>query len=292
MRPTTSLWVVALSLVATAVAAYAAGSLLISPAHTSIPKAPPGIDTVSFDSRNGNIKGWFAPVAHPRGSIVLLHGIRSNRTQMLERIRLAQGWHLSALAIDMQGHGESDGSVITFGYLESFDALAAVNFVRSRSGAPVFVVGVSMGGAAALLADPPLHVKGMILESVYPDISKAISNRLAMRVPFGEWATPLFSMQIEPRLGIRTADLSPSEAAKGISVPVLMLNGSEDRHTTLDDAKLLFEPLAGPKDLAVIEGAAHVDLHAYDPELYSSLVGAFIERYLPHDDADLIDAAD
>lgn len=39
-----------------------------------------------------------------------------------------------------------------------------------------------MGGAATLLASPPLDVNALVLEMVYPNINQAVSNRLSMRV--------------------------------------------------------------------------------------------------------------
>ena len=104
-------------------------------------------------------------------------------------------------------------------------------------GAPIFVVGVSLGGAAAVLADPTLEVDGLILEAVYPDISTAISNRLRIRAPFGSLATPLFTMQFEPRLGTLVDRLSPVTAAATIRSPVLILSGTLDRHTTVEDSQ-------------------------------------------------------
>jgi alpha/beta superfamily hydrolase len=81
--------------------------------------------------------------------------------------------------IDFQGTGESEGEAITFGWRERFDVLAAVKYLKARSpNQRVGVIGVSLGGAATLLATPPLELNGAVLEAVYPSIDRAVVNRL------------------------------------------------------------------------------------------------------------------
>jgi len=51
---------------------------------------------------------------------------------------------------------ESPGERITFGHLEALDAEAAVEFARQRAPSErLAVIGISLGGAAALLAPKP-----------------------------------------------------------------------------------------------------------------------------------------
>ncbi len=168
---------------------------------------------------------------------------------------------------------------MTFGHLESMDARAAVEFSRERwPETPVFVVGVSLGGVAALLADPPLPVAGMILESVYPDIATAVSNRLAMRFPGAELATPLLLMQLPMRLGIDPERLAPLESARQVKTPVLVLSGTLDRRTSREDTRRLFAAFPGEKRLVLFAGASHQNLRAFNPSRYDAVVTAFVEK--------------
>jgi uncharacterized protein len=82
---------------------------------------------------------------------------------------------------------------ITFGWRERFDVLAAVQYLNARlPDQPVAVIGSSLGGAAALLATPPLDLQAAVLEAVYPSIDRAIVNRLHMRIgSFGKLVAPL-----------------------------------------------------------------------------------------------------
>lgn len=216
------------------------------------------------------------------GAIVLMHGVRANRLSMLDRARFLRRAGFSVLLFDFQAHGESSGEHITFGYLESRDAQAAVNFLRANTNSErIGVIGVSMGGAATLLASPPLDVNAMVLEMVYPTITQAISNRLRMRL--GTWSgilTPLLTWQLKPRLGISADALNPVDKVGAIPVPKLFIVGEDDQHTTLKESEQIFGAAAEPKELWVVEHATHTDLYAKKKEDYERRVLAFFENHL------------
>src|SRR5688500_12469407 len=148
---------------------------------------------------------------------------------MVDRARFLSRAGFAVLLFDFQAHGESSGEHITFGYLESRDAQAAVEFLRTNAqGERIGVIGESMGGAATLLASPALDADAMILEMVYPTINQAVRNRLTRRL--GGWAgilTPLLTWQLEPRLGIDADALRPIDKVGAIRVPKLFIVGAE-----------------------------------------------------------------
>lgn len=279
------LWIlIAVVPTATVAVFWAVGSYLIRPAGAQLGPAPVGATAVSFSSGSGStLRGWFFPVEGSSGAAVLMHGFRNNRGSMTARAKLMNRNGFSALTFDFQAHGESEGEHITFGYRESLDAQAAVRYLREKvPDGPVYVVGVSLGGAAALLSVPPLRVEGIILEAVFPDISTAISNRLSMWLPLGSLVTPLFTAQFGPRFGIPASRLTPVRSVANVRVPVLVLSGSRDQRTTVEDTHRLYNAFPGPKRLVVFEGAAHVDFMAYDPMLYVAEVEAFLAMHRSH----------
>jgi uncharacterized protein len=215
-----------------------------------------------------------------------MHGVRANRLSMLDRARFLVQAGYSVLLFDFQAHGESTGKQITFGYLESRDAQAAVSFLRALApGERIGVLGVSMGGAAALLASPPLQINALVLEMVYPDINQAISNRLTMRL--GGWArvlTPLLAWQFRPRLGVGSEALRPIDKVAGISAPKLFIVGEQDQHTTLAESRQLFNGASEPKELWVVAGARHVDLCLVAQKEYAQRVLDFFGRNLGHEE--------
>ena len=261
------------------------GQQLVAPAHRAIgdPPADFPAEEVRFSSGSGSsIVGWLSEKPDAGGAILLLHGVRADRRSMVGRARFLgqRGYH--TLCLDLQAHGESGGTHITMGHLESMDASAGVAYLHKRyPGLPVAVVGSSLGGAAALLAkydDPP---RAFVVESVFADVETAIGNRLTMRFgALGRLFTPLLSWQLRPRLGIQVDTLSPVHAIAGVRQPVLVIYGSEDRHARPGEAKALYAAAAGPKEIWEVGGAAHVDLYRYNRAGYENRVGEFLANYL------------
>ena len=269
------------------VGTWLAGSVLSASANQPVGNLPSDLagSPVKFPSASGaTIHGWFIP-GKKGVAIILMHGVRANRLSMLDRARFLSHADYSVLLFDFQAHGESTGEHITFGYLESMDAQAAVSFLRSRApDEKIGAIGVSLGGAAALLSSPPLEVDAVVLEMVYPTIDQAISNRLTMRL--GGWAsslTPLLSWQFKPRLGVDAESLRPIDHIGKISPPKLLIVGAEDQHTTLEESRRLFDAASEPKELWVVNGARHVDLYPLTKKEYEQHVVGFFGKYLrPH----------
>ena len=111
----------------------AAGWLLAHPVQQRIGNAPGDLNAepVTFRSDSGaNVHGWWCPSQNSPGAVLLFPGIRANRLSMVDRARFLHRSAYSVLLIDFQATGETKGDHITFGWKESRDVLAAVNFVR------------------------------------------------------------------------------------------------------------------------------------------------------------------
>ena len=265
------------------------GAVLVAPSNHPIGNPPAGlpVENVEFLSASGaTIHGWFVAGAAGHGAVVLMHGIHADRTTLTARAEFLSRAGYTVLLFDFQGHGESPGKQITFGHLESRDATAAVNFIHQKlPGEKVGVLGISMGAAAALLADPPLPVNALILESSYPTIYQATADRLGLRFGWlGRLATPLLTCQLKPRLGVNPDDLNPQACARKISIPKFFLAGTADRDTTIEEARDIFAAAAEPKQAWWVDGAGHEDLHRFAGSEYEQRVLAFLgSRLSPTD---------
>jgi pimeloyl-ACP methyl ester carboxylesterase len=271
-----------------ACAAALSGCVMTRPARTARLAPPPelAVQRVSFASRSGGtIRAWYLRGEPGQGAVLLLHGVGSNRGSMVERARFLHRSGYTVLLPDFQAHGESDGDHITFGSLESFDANAALEFLRGcAAGEPVAAIGVSMGGAATLLGPAPLQVDALVLESVYPTILQALEDRLAVWLgPLGglnRWVAPLVIREVSAEIGVREESLRPIDRIAGAAAPVFLLSGTRDSYTPLAEARALFAKAQGPKEFWAVEGAKHEDLHAFARDAYEQRVGAFLARYL------------
>lgn len=269
----------------TLAAAWFFGSSLSAPHQMAIGLPPVDLDAqvVMFPGKSGaSLSGWFVPGQTGQGGVLLLHGIRSNRREMLGRAAFLHQAGYSVLLFDFQAHGESPGERITFGYLESQDAQAAFDYLQRRiPGQPIGVIGVSLGGAATLLGKAPLPADALVLESVFPDFEGAVANRIAIRLgSLGHYLAPLFVWQIRPRLGIDPKRLSPIDHISQVRAPVLIIAGTEDQRTTLAEARRLYDQAPEPKKFWPVPGAAHQNFHRYAPAQYEARVLKFFERFL------------
>ncbi len=261
---------------------HVGGKLVASTNHPVSPPIDLNISKFSIESESGaHIAGWHIPLDDPKGIVMLLHGIRSSRSAMIERARLFNRNGFAVMMIDFQAHGESLGETITIGHLEKHDVVALVNYTRKLyASLPIVTLGVSMGGAAALLASP-LNVDALILESVYPDIRTAVKNRVRKRVGPLYWIpSELLLAQLGPRLGIELHELRPIDYIEKVNCPVFIISGLEDQHTTIEDTNTIFENAAQPKELWLIENAGHIDLYNAAKEEYESKIINFLNEHI------------
>src|SRR6476620_6577537 len=204
----------AILILITIICAMSVGWLLAHPAQTAIgnPPADLNAEPVTFASDSGaTVHGWWCPVQNDNGTALLLPGIRANRLSMVERARFLRRAGYSVLLIDFQATGETKGDHITFGWKESRDVLAAVDFLRHIDPTDrIAIIGSSLGGAAALLAAPPLKVDALVLEEVYPTIEIATRNRMENYLGrIGRMMTPMLMNQLHWRLGVSASQLRP-----------------------------------------------------------------------------------
>jgi len=149
-------------------AVFGVGEVLSAPSKSIIGPPPSELagKSVSFaDSTGRVIAGWFSRGQPGQGSVLLLHGVRSDRRQMLARAMYLHASGYSVLLVDLQGHGESGGDRITFGYREAEGVKAAIKFLRDTAPKEkIAVIGVSLGAAAFTLSSvtpPPSAVMAL-----------------------------------------------------------------------------------------------------------------------------------
>lgn len=236
-------------------------------------------------------QSWL-PDGDSRAALLVVHGLaeHSGRYMNLVNHFVPQGY--AVYGMDHLGHGKSDGTRV---FVQSFDDyldplgkfLESVK--RWQPGKPVFLVGHSLGGLIAplfVLKHNP-DIPGMILSAPLAKIPEHISPLLVTM-------SKLLS-SIVPKLGVddldaeriskdpevvRAYDEDPlvyrgkttarlgAELLKGmqrvqaeaskISIPVLIMQGSDDRLVDPDDGQLLYDLVgSADKTLKMYPGLHH-----------------------------------
>ena len=256
----------------------------VSTLSTGFPAEPvqiPGIRGNAADD-DSPVHGWLARGTRGGGMVLLVHSIRSNRVEMLSRARFLNGHGYGVLLIDLQAHGETPGTRITFGARESKNVEASLAFLHDNfPSEKIGAIGVSLGAAAIVLARPAFRLSAVILESMHPTIEEAVENRLRLHLgEFGPALSPVLLSLLSYRLGISPAELNPISRISDLNAPLLLISGTDDRHTKVAETERLFEAARQPKEIWIVPGGGHFNMHAYAGREYEDRILDFLDRHM------------
>ncbi|MFC4293143.1 alpha/beta hydrolase [Sphingorhabdus arenilitoris] len=216
--------------------------------------------------------------------ILLLHGNGASRRQFTSHVAWLNRSGFSAMAIDFRGHGESQLQPKSFGYFESRDAEAAVRWIKQQQPqAKIGVIGVSLGGAASLTGpNGPLPVDAMVLKAVYPDIDRAIRNRIAVHGGsiLSALLTPLLTNQAYFRFGVAPDKVSPIKNADRFDKPVLVIGGEKDSYTPVAESEALSNAFTGQSWLWIVGKLEHDQLSDLEDIVYQERIVRFFNESL------------
>lgn len=230
------------------------------------------------NSRGEKLTGWASKSQHSQ-SVLLLHGIRSNAGSMFNRANFfLDSLNYNVLIMDQRAHGYSEGNFSSAGVLESDDIPLFIRYIENNYNTSAGIIGTSMGGAAATLALDSINPDFLILESVYPSLDQAIDNRLRKRL--GVLSTVvkegIYSI-LQTKYSINPRSVNPIKNVKSYEIPTLIIAGENDKRTTLDESKELFNAVKSKnKQIVVIKKMSHVDAYNYTPQQYREEVTLFL----------------
>jgi pimeloyl-ACP methyl ester carboxylesterase len=253
-----------------------AGGLLHPYRRPLTAATPSGCEDAVFNGVGGvTLQGWRCQGIPPgRGTLVYLHGIADNRGSAVGVIERFRRRGFDVVAYDSRAHGASAGEACTYGFYEKDDLQAAIDAVDPS---PVVLFGTSLGAAVALQHAPrDRRVKAIIAVEAFSDLRTVARER----APFIFTAAAIDrAFAIAERQARFDVDaVSPLNAARAISVPVLLIHGADDVETSPTHSHRIFAALSGPKKLISVPGAGHNQSLATStwPE-----IDRWIDEYLP-----------
>lgn len=286
-------WVRRLAIIlAVAVAAEVGGSwvaawALTSPHHQSVGNVPAELPretrSVRFEATDGvKLTGWLIPRQGADTAFVLLHGHNGTRRQMIARARLLHEQGFAVLLYDARGDGESEGRLLSAGYLETADLRGALRFLETSGYQKIGCLGVSQGAATIALAAGTLPgaVRWVILESCYPTMADAIDRRFRHYTGLpGALAGSVMVWFAERRLGLDLDRIAPIRQVPQLHCPVLIMGGEADERTLPESTRALFAAAPEPKELWIVPAAQHVDLYGFAHGDYEQHLLGFLSRH-------------
>ncbi len=248
------------------------------------------IEDISFTSfDNTRLHGWWLETAKTASTVVMIHGVTKNRTDVLRAaITLRQAGFNVAL-LDGRGHGHSEGTHITYGFYERRDIetlidwlIANKNIAKERIG----LAGESMGAAIALqVAAHNEWIRCVWADSPFASLSR-VSNE------FIQSATGLPSAALIPLMwsAKRVANyrgkfdieaIEPGRLAAQIKCPVFLVHGTADQLISVAHSKEIYNALTIEKELWIVEGIRHARAARHAKRLYSERLTSFFKARLP-----------
>lgn len=244
---------------------------------------------VHFTSTDGvRLSGWLALASSHAPTIILAHGFKGTRVQMLPWARFLYGAGYNVLLFDDRGCGASDGWGIALGASESNDVIGAVRYLRSRPDIanPRFgALGISLGAGSVLLAaarEPSLVA--VVADSAWADEHAQIDRMAALPVgPLTVPALPYEPALVDALIGARLADARPLTVISHIAPrAVFLIHSADDRNTTtpLTAQRALFAAAGEPKAQWIAPSGGHAGALSAHPVEYERRVLAFFAAYL------------
>lgn len=234
------------------------------------------------------LKAWYYQPEKPVGkAVILLHGVGSNRQDMVSLGSFFVKRGYTALEPDLRGHGES-GGIATYGIREGSDISVWLDWLQKRGNSrEIYGFGASLGGAVLIQSlEHEKRFRAVVAESPYYDFPSIADERIARMLPDGaKWiAPPLVSSGLfwaRWKNGVDLRQASPADGLKSTMVPVLLIHGMADDKTSPDNSERLaaLHPENPDLQLWLVPNSHHADAWKTEKAEFESRVTGWFDTH-------------
>lgn len=233
----------------------------------------------------GSRDGWFFPGLRGAPVLILCHGYKWQRTDVLTLATTLSENQYNVFVFDFSGHGKSQGST-TMGPREATEVLTAIAVMAQRSDVDrtkVGLWGADVGGYAALAAAAAdRRVAAVVVESVYDKPLDFFAIQLDREgygsMPMIGWMSRLafqvaeLPYRAQPSIGTRLSGLT--------KIPKLFIALRENRQLA-ESTLALFAAAPEPREQWVMPQASYLTMTNDEKRTYDNAVLSFFLRTLP-----------
>jgi pimeloyl-ACP methyl ester carboxylesterase len=248
------------------------------------------LDSVSISGDDGAaLRAWlFTPSRPNTHSVLLLHGITSNRAAMSGAARLFLEAGYRTLAVDLRAHGDSDGELGVSGTREADDVRRWIAWLgNGQSDGCVYAFGSSLGAGIAVQAADAPGLCAVVAVSVFASPRETVFDRIGDRLHTGPWAgRTLLRPAVESglayvrlRYGVDLAAASADDAAAGPGAPILLIHGADDDNTPARHAQSIHQANPARVSLWLVPGATHDSVGPGGGSAYSMRILDFLATH-------------
>ena len=227
------------------------------------------------------IFGLYFPAQDSRRTVILSHGITYTLYGSVKYMKMFMDLGFNIFIYDNRFHGRSGGKNATFGFYEKFDLKMITDWVESKlgKGAIIGTHGESMGAAISLqhaAIDP--RIQFVIEDCSFNRLDTLLAHRLREDYHLPRFPLlPMVELICKILAGMVIKEVSPEDAVKQISSPILFIHGEKDDFIPSEMVvKLAAQKTNGPKKLYVASNAGHAESYWTDPKEYAAVVYEFL----------------
>jgi dipeptidyl aminopeptidase/acylaminoacyl peptidase len=253
-------------------------------------------ESIAFRARGDGvtIAAWHIPAAGATRAVIIAHGIGGCRSREFTSDSLALIEQLvlsgfTVLAIDLRGHGESEGARMTYGASERRDVLGAADWLLARGYAPgaIGVLGASMGGVAGIgAASEEPAIGAIVVDSSCADFPAMMRAHFRAFTRLPSFFLPGTLLMSRPLTGEDLARLRPAALLATVARrPTLIIHAIGDRLVPPDHARQLAR--AGDGELWITDSPRHLGSFRAAPQAYIRRVTQFFLASLAPNAEDL-----
>jgi fermentation-respiration switch protein FrsA (DUF1100 family) len=248
------------------------------------------LEHITIRSRDGlTLHGDFLPAEYQSNKLAICgHGYTG--CGLKDCVSIAVFFHrmgYNCLIVDHRAHGKSEGDYVGFGILDRFDMKAWIDCMEKRfeGNAEIVLYGVSMGATIAVmtagLTSLSPSVKAVVADCAFTspyDVFAHILKRDYHLPPF-----PIMNindMMCRRKAGYGFRDYSTLDAVQATGVPILFIHGRDDDFVPVWMSEKNYKMCRSPKDILIVDNAAHAASYYENKEAYEAKVKGFLEKYV------------
>ena len=240
-------------------------------------------DVITQSSDGNTLHAWYVPSTNGAG-IILQHGFKSDREELLEEAAMLANRGYGVLLTSIRAHDINEGELIAFGLKEMPDIDAWVKFLQAQEDiTSIGMLGNSLGGTLSIqYAAENGAIKALVVHSAFSSMRDTINTsvRYFTDLPSFPFAT-LIRFWAEQEI---KGDIDDIDAKKWIGKisprPILIIHSLSDVAISPESGELLLEAAAEPKELWQVEGVRHASFDTELAEAFEDKVGKFFDQYL------------
>ncbi|WP_410529551.1 alpha/beta fold hydrolase (plasmid) [Serratia sp. AXJ-M] len=257
-------------------------------------KSSYSIDYIDATGVNQTLYGYFLKNGRSKKTAMIVHGWTAFAAEMGGWAKIYFDLGYNIFTPDLRGHGRSTEDTINFGALDSSDLVKWVEVCceKEPETEEFSLFGISMGALTTLGAigkfpeNRKIMLSSLFVDSAFDDAQTLLTLEL-FQDPAVQGLDIVQMLIIKQKVdelfkryqGACFSDLLTSSDVKKLSLPVLIIHGTEDALDTLKVPYNIFsDVMTNQKQYLLIEGAGHAGCFGMDYAGYKDTAINFLGR--------------